>query len=347
MTMPDHGDHASSTTAPSTVSTSSRRWNGGTWAVLAGGVVLVLAATAGIVVAAAQSHTDEAATVASLSDEFIASATTANDDTWRELSSNRLRNSTLDRSPLRLDEATMTALDVEVSATPGAPTFVQSSDLDKLVDEEHADSASVMIDLKYSYTTFDHDFTFAVPQQLWLTRPFYYGDDTPDRADSDRTPSAIGPWRVTALSSPQFSAANPGIGRALAGTTLQTTERGGGSTCSSVGGVFAQLSDSARTTGELRSDCWLREDGSSVIGENVDLALLATEFPLFDASHVPDAALKIRTPMEGNPLLAQYPISTSDGEYMITLGAASVGGSMVTFDDYHLRILGIQKEIAR
>lgn len=327
--------------------TTSRKWNAGTWAVLAAGVVLVLLAGAGIVVAGAEARAHGTGDAVKVAEKFVASASTAEDDAWRDLSSNRMRNSTLDRSPLRLDEATMQALDVTMSASAGEPRFVRSAQVDETVDEQQADTAFVMIDLKYSYTTFGSDFTFAIPQQLWLTRPFYYGNDTPDRADADRTPTAIGPWRATALSSPQASGANPGMGQTPAKTTLKTTERGGGTTCSSVGGVFAQLSNAARTNGELKSDCWLREDGSSVIGDDVNLDLLAKEFPLFDASHVPESSFKLRTPLEGNPLLAQYPISTSDGDYIVTLGAASVGGAMITFDDYHLRILGIQKEVAR
>ena len=332
--------------APSSTGRPSR-WNGGTWAVLAAGIVLVLLASAGVVVAASSAQARGTGEAADVAEQFIASATAANDDAWRDVSSNRMRTTTLDRSPLRLDESTMQSLEVDLKSEVGEIQFVRSADVDELVDEQDADTAFVTIDLTYDYRTFGHDFSAAIPQQLWLTRPFYYGDDVADRADPDRTPTAIGPWRATALSSPQHSAANPGFGMTPALTSLKTTERGGGRTCSSVGGVFAQLSDSARTSGELRSDCWLREDGSSVIGEDVDLALLAAEFPLFDASHVPDSAFKLRTPLEGNPLLAQYPISTSQGEIMITLGAASVGGSAISFDDYHLRILSIQKEQER
>ncbi len=324
-----------------------RRWNGGTWAILAAGIVVVLLAGAGIVVASVQAHARGTGEAAEVAEAFITSATAADDDAWREVSSNRLRNTSLDRSPLRLDEATMEALEVEMTAERGDLQFLRSTDTTVVVDEPQADTAVLTVDLKYAYTTFDHDFTFAIPQQLWLTRPFYYGDDVADRADEDREPTAIGPWRVTALSSPQHTAASPAMGQTPARTDLKTTERDGGSGCKSVGGVFTQLSDSARTGGELRSGCWLRDDGSSVIGEDVDLALFAAEFPLFDPSHVPDSAFKLRTPMEGSPLLAQYPISTSDGEYIITLGAASLGGAMVTFDDYYLRILSIQKERAR
>ena len=324
-----------------------RTWNGGTWAVLAAGVVVVLLAGAAIVVASVQAQARDTGEAAAVAEEFIASATAADDDAWREVSSNRLRSTSLDRSPLRLDEVTMAALDAEMSAESGELRFVRSAQADALVDESQADTAFLTVDLEYSITTFGRDFTFAIPQQVWLTRPFYYGDDVADRADADRAPTAIGPWRVTAISSPQHSAANPGMGQTPARTDLATTERSGGSECTSVGGVFTQLSDSARTGGELRSGCWLRDDGSSVIGDDVDLALLAAEFPLFDTSHVPESSFKLRSPMEGNPLLAQYPISTSDGEYIITLGAASVGGAMVTFDDYYLRILSIQKEGAR
>lgn len=322
----------------------SSRWNGGTWAVLAGGVVLVLVAAAGIVVAATSAQARGTGEAAAVAKQFISSATAADDDSWREVSSNRMRATTLDRSPLRLDESTMQSLEVDLTSEVGELQFVRSADVNELVDEQDADTAFITIDLSYDYRTFGRDFSAAIPQQLWLTRPFYYGDDIADRADPDRTPTAIGPWRATALSSPQHSEANPGFGMTPARTNLQTTERGGGNTCSSVGGVFAQLSDSARTTGELRSDCWLREDGSSVIGEDVDLAQLAAELPLFDVSHVPDSSFKLRTPIEGSPLLAQYPMSTSQGEIIITLGAASVGGSAISFDDYHLRILSIQKE---
>ena len=328
-----------------TVSAPSRErvWNGGTWAVLAAGIVLVLVAASALVFAQTQAHARGNGEAAEVAEAFVESAA-GDSDAWRDLSSARLINTYQNESPLRLDAETTEALDMQLEYDTGELQFTTSLDPNSAADEGDADSAYMIIDLRYHWKAWEYEFTHSVQQQIWLTRPFYYGDDIPDRADPQRQPTAVGPWRVTMLSYPQFSEMDPNLGASSARTDLKTTDRTPGfPSCESVGSLFEQLSDGARTSGKMRSTCWLKEDGSSIIGDDVDPNELAAALPVYGLQSPPDSAFRLRTMMEGKPLLAQYPIRTSNGDYIITLGAGSENGVTATFEDYQLRIISIQK----
>lgn len=316
-----------------------QRRNTRTRLVFAGGLTLVLIAGAALITAAWHDGHRRDGAAAQVATSFLELAAT-NDDSWREYSSALMRNTYLDASPLQLDPATAGALKMQVDYREGDLVFVRSVAPNDSVKERDADTASMVIKLTYEWDAGGESHTYTATQELWLTRAFYYGDAVADRADPDRRPTAIGPWQATMLSFPERV-----NGGSL--TDLEAGDRGYQETCRTVGKVFEQLSTAARQRGNLASSCWLTSDGYFVRDESLDTQTLIDEMPVYNEYSPPDSALRIRTYLEGRPLLAQYPIETSAGTYVVTLGASSLDGTAITDSNYQLRILSIQLEEAQ
>jgi len=251
---------------------------------------------------------------------------------WRDAASDLMQTVVPIGSPMRGEDSTADALRLTVTYEAGELNFAGDS-------VAGSDVATAMVTLHYRYRVLGERGSAAIPQKVWLTRPFYYGDDVPQRADADRQPSAVGPWRVTGITLPSAN----DLGESARGEYQLTSDaRGAGDDvyCYSPAKALAQLADSARINGTLASSCFLgAPDGSDVIDDDVDVAALIDEFPSIDdadpASIPPelirveaDALRTMRAPF------SQYVI---DDAFVVTFAAAKTEDGMAT------RVVRIQR----
>ena len=200
---------------------------------------------------------------------FLDAAVTG--DEWRDQASELLRDVVPVGAPLRGEEHTADALQLSIDYAVDSLIFSGET-------PATSDTAQATVSLRYEFATGGERGDATITQTIWLTRPFYFDDDEPRRADPDRRPSAVGPWRVTGITLPTTDT--------TAGTYgLRSDGRGPADDvhCYSPVKALAQLSDAARVDGTLTSSCYLgTDDGSDVIADGVDRAALIAAFPAVD-----------------------------------------------------------------
>jgi len=244
---------------------------------------------------------------------------------WRSTASELMQSVVPIGSPLRGENSTADALRLTVTYDAGDLEFSGDSAAD-------SDVATAMVTLHYSYRILGERGSAAIPQKVWLTRPFYYDDDEPQRADADRRPSAVGPWRVTGITLPTAN----DLGESARGDYQLTSDaRGAGDDvyCYSPAKALSQLADSARINGELASSCFLgAPDGSDVIDDDVDVSELIDVFPsVDDADPASMPAELIRVEADAlRSMRAPFSQYVIDDAFVVTFAAAKTDDGMST-----------------
>lgn len=292
-----------------------RAWTRGTTALL---VVCLL--VAGLAIAAAAllpSYLRDGArreAEATLHD-FLDQATQG-DARWRDLASPMLHGVVPTGAPVIGEGQTADALRLTASYTAGDLSFDGSV-------LERSDTASALVTIRYRYRILGERGTASIPQRVWLTRPFYYDSAVPRRADANKTPSAVGPWRVTGITLP--AAGDRG---ARAASDLTSDPRGPADdfACESAASALEEISDEARIDATLASSCFLgAEDGADVLPEGLDRDALVAAFPAIDDADPASMPVEL-TRVEGDAIRAlrapftQYIVAD---RYVLTFAAAS------------------------
>ncbi|GAA2895550.1 hypothetical protein [Microbacterium esteraromaticum] len=246
---------------------------------------------------------------------FLDAATQGESD-WRDAASPLLAEAVPVGAPVIGDEQTADALHLTASYTAGGLTFDGAS-------LERSDTASAVVTIRYRHRIGGKRGTAAIPQRIWLTRPFYYGSTVPQRADAKKAPTAVGPWRVTGITLPAA-----GDRAARAESTLASDPRGSADdfACETPANALAQLADAARIDATLTSSCFFGgDDGAEVLADDVDPDALVAEFPAVDAAD-PSSIPAELTRVEGDAMRALRPPFTQylvADRYVVTFAAVT------------------------
>lgn len=261
---------------PAPSSAHPHTWTAGTVVLL---VVCVLI-SAGAVTAAAvlpgyardAARRDAESTLRAFLDDAI-----ANDAGWTDEAGALLESTVPLGAPLVGDPATAEAIELSAQYEIERLRFFGDS-------LANSDSANATVTVRYSYTLLGERGTASIPQNVWLTRPFYYGDEVPQQADPTASPTAIGPWQVVGISVP--SKDDLGGDAPTSRCDLTSEERPGDSiSCHSPVSALVEVADNARIDGRLASGSFLgAQDGSDVIDPALDTSALLEAFPAVDAA---------------------------------------------------------------
>ncbi|QMU96797.1 hypothetical protein FVO59_05850 [Microbacterium esteraromaticum] len=255
-----------------TVPPRRRAWTRGTTALL-----IVCVVVAGLAVATAAllpghlrdgARRDAEAALRAFLDDA-----TQGDPDWRDLASPMLHGVAPIGAPVVGEEQTADALQLTASYTTGDLRFAGRT-------LESSDTASAMVTIRYRYRILGERGTASIPQRVWLTRPFYYDSAVPQRADAKKTPSAVGPWRVTGITLP---AADERGARAASDLVSDARNPADDFACETPARALAEISDEARIDATLTSSCFLgADDGADVLAEGIDREALIAAFPAID-----------------------------------------------------------------
>ncbi|MDQ0614592.1 hypothetical protein QF046_002233 [Microbacterium sp. W4I4] len=243
---------------------------------------------------------------------------TASDADWQDTASTQLQALVPMGAPLLGERITADALKLSARYEIGELSFSRD-------DLRRSDVASAIVVVHYRYTILGETGRASVTQKVWLTRPFYYGDDQPQQADATESPSAVGPWRVAGLSVPSSE-----DGKAPASEFDLASEERPSDTlaCYAPVSALVQVADNARIDGVFASSCFLGEDdGSDVLGDGVDPAALLEAFPAItdgDPASLPPELIRVDADIMHamRPPFTQYLIGD---RYVVTFAAVSTG----------------------
>lgn len=309
-----------------------RTWTTGTIVLL---IVCALVAAAAITAAALlpgfvrdEPRRDAESTLLSFLD-----AAAAIDADWQDDASPLLRGVVPIGAPLLGESTTADALKLSVTYDIADLTFTGKT-------LETSDTASADIVVHYSYRVLDEKGTASIPQTVWLTRPFYYGDDQPQRVVSKNTPTAVGPWRVAGISLPPASDDDDRTLRTK--FDLASDERDDDDiACYSPVKALVQFADKARIDGELASSCFLgAADGSDVIAEKIDREALIEAFPAIDEGDpfsIPPELMRVDAD-SFHSLRAPFTQFLIDDVYVLTFAAVVTAN-----DDEAVRLISVQR----
>lgn len=259
---------------------------------------------------------------------FLDDATTIDAD-WRDAASPLLQTAVPVGAPLTGEQATADALKLSARYRIGELSFEGRS-------LERSDTASVLVTITYHYTILGERGSASVSQLVWLTRPFYYGDDRPQQVRARAAPTAVGPWRVTGITAP--------TGKGTARSTLGLRSDGrddDGLACYSAANALEQIADHARIDGRLQSSCFLgADDGADVLSDGVDQEALLEAFPAIDrtdAGSMPPELTRVVTAGDGSAGAPFTEFLIAD-RYVVTLAAVTTGA-----DRRAVRIVSIRE----
>lgn len=287
----------------------------------------------------------EAVAQATLTSFLDASA--SGDDAWRDFANENLLRAVPVGSPMRGEAETAEALDLQVTYELGELEFHSPG------GAFDSDVASADITVTYTFSALGSEHTSTAKQEVWLTRPFYFGDDLPQRSNggSSSAVTGVGPWRVTSFVEPYLSSSgsdNP----AFFATDFVVDFKGpdDGNICYSSEQVIREMSELARIEGELISSCNFGIAGATRVGADVDIAELAKAFPVMDASSYGQAfPLAELTQIEsggnfqGQPPIQQYYLVTGAGNFVIAVAAVTFEGEEDASEYGSTRVVSIQK----
>lgn len=255
---------------------------------------------------------------------------TALDAGWQDAASTQLQALVPMGAPLLGERTTADALKLSARYEIGELSFSRD-------DLRRSDVASAIVVVHYRYTILGESGRASVAQKVWLTRPYYYGDDQPQQADATASPSALGPWRVAGLSVPSAEDA----GASASEFDLASEERTADTlACYAPVSALVQVADNARIDGVLASSCFLgKEDGSDVLAEGVDTAALLEAFPAItdgDPASLPPELVRIDADIMHalRPPFTQFLIGD---RYVVTFAAVSTGSGRTA-----VRLVSIQ-----
>lgn len=302
-------------------------------------IALVVGGAAGAVALTQHQATAHERQAQEALDGFLENAT-AGDEKWRDFANQNLLGKVTIGAPIRGEETTAEALDLTVKYEVGELQF--QSDLPSFP----SDLASADLKLSYTFTVNGEEITSTAMQEIWLTRPFYYGDDVPQRS-SNETPTAIGPWRVTSMTLPR-SNGEIGDGSDYFTTDIEVPaiENVDDTFCFDAPELLEDISTAARTHAEVRSYCFF-DDGDIELGENVDLDDLAMSFPPIDAlnqAYLPPELIQVDPGVANNsvPPLREYLIRGAGASYVLTVAYVETSGGSDSVSASN-RIVSIQQ----
>lgn len=310
---------------PASAAGRERMWNGGTWTVLAACTVVVVAVS--VLTgwhlssrAAAQPVSAEVVLVAFLEDA------TSGDDGWKQSVTPGMRQ-TADGTfaPLYGDYGTGESLQLDVSYEVDADSFLYSSDgWDSTpVDEHEASAMSARVTFEYQFTLADQKYTAEIVQLVWVTRPFYYGDDEPSvPAPSHGTPTAVGPWKVTAIGSDtrSWDLADDVATTDVTSPAFEDDDL----ICRQANLILTKMSERARQRGKLGSGCLFGDGELRVRADDVDPDAVAAGFPVLTFnSPLSNELIGLRRTQGQTTPLQQYTIDSGDKRFVFTLVAAN------------------------
>ena len=306
-----------------------------TWIVLAA-TLLIVGGAAGFVgwtvVSANAAATSEAPDVV---DGFLAAAT-ADDPSWTEDASPGYIAISGAATPLFGDARAAEVLDLSIDYDKRGILYGVNGTAG-YESPSGADTAKALVDMTYTFTVDGTPQTATSTREIWLTRPYYYGDDVPSAARQGETPTAIGPWRVTGAAS-----AAAYEGEVVATTSFEPARVDQACYTSDV--VLSQLSEIARTEGVLAAIC-LSGGTSTSFDDGIDIDALAAGFPVVgQAAPLTDLMGWHNDPSTPAPL-EQYLISAGDADYVFVFASTGVGGELT--NDSERRIILISKAETR
>ncbi len=299
-------------------------WTRGTIITLVVCLVLVFGAAAGAVAFFNHSSTAHERQANEALEGFVSNSVKG-DAKWRDFANQKLLDKVVLGSPILGESTTAKALDLKIDYELGPLIF--QSDLPNLP----ADLAHAKLKLTYTFSLDGVEATSTAYQTVWLSRPFYYGDDVPARA-TGQEPSAIGPWRVTSLVLPTDGESGGNEGTEYFKTDIEVPfiEDVDDTYCFAAPNLLEDVSTASRTEAEVRSFCFW-DEGSIALGDNVDLDDMAMSFPPIDAmqaSQMPPELVQLDPGMayQSAPPLREYLIRGASGTYVLTLIGVQVTG---------------------
>lgn len=306
-----------------------------TWIVLAA-TLLIVGGAAGFVgwtvVSANAAATSEAPDVV---DGFLAAAT-ADDPSWTEYASPGYIAISGAATPLFGDARAAEVLDLSIEYDKRDIRYGVNGTAG-YESPGGADTAKALVDMTYTFTVDGTPHTATSTREIWLTRPYYYGDDVPSGVRQGETPTAIGPWRVTG------GASAAAYQEEVVATTSFEPPRVD-QACYTSGVVLSQLSEIARTEGVLAAIC-LSGGTSTSFDDGIDIDALAAGFPVIgQVAPLTDLMGWHNDPSTPAPL-EQYLVSSGDTDYVFVFASTGVGGELT--NDSERRIILISKAETR
>ena len=309
-----------------------RIWNLQTLLVLLVCVALLIAAPIVLFSARSDAHREPAQQVL---DSFV-SAAAKSDDSWRKYASPRLSEKIEVGAPIGGEAATAEKLGLRVEYELGELTFEGPSERS---GADEYDVASAPVTLTYTFQAYGEQHIGTAEQTVWLTRPFYYGSEEPQRSDRRKTPTGVGPWRVTNLTLP-YAGPNGEDDRSRSFFTSDLSEEYDkevdGNICYSPISALEDLSENIRIDGEVVTSCVPIDGESFTVAQSVDDASFAAGFPVIDSlkpQFAPRDLVMLDPGYSGQlPPIMQYHIKTSEGEYVVTYASTELEGK----DDYSM-----------
>lgn len=304
-----------------------------TWAVLAATVLVVGGVSGGLWWGSTSARADIQAQAPAVLDGFLAAASTG-DATWTDFASPGLGSSAV-APPLFGDAKAAASIDLSVSYSAGPMVYGRGSvPRDELPDGN--DVALSLVDVTYTFTVDGQQQTATTTQSVWLSRPFYFGDETPSEARYDEEPTSVGPWRVSGFTAP--SPGEAGDREVLAASSYSVAEDDPG--CRSAIDILARMSELARENDFLPALC-LSGGRTTTVGDDVDVDAIGKAFPaLTYLSPFPEA-----TALEGTydtpAPLQEYRVTIADADYTFVLAAVGDQGQRTSQAGW--RIISIQK----
>ncbi|MDF2991975.1 MAG: hypothetical protein K0S37_2489 [Microbacterium sp.] len=304
-----------------------------TWAVLAATVLVVGGVSGGLWWGSTSARADIQAQAPAVLDGFLAAAT-AGDATWTDFASPALGSSAL-AMPLFGDAKAAASIDLAVTYEAGPLAYGRSSVArDELPDGN--DAALALVDLTYTFTVDGQQQTATTTQSVWLSRPFYYGDDTPAQARYDQEPTSAGPWRVSGFTAPTSGDLQ---GReALAASSYVAAEDD--SVCRSAIDLLARMSELARENNFIPALC-LSGGRTTTVGDDVDVDAIGKSFPALTYLSPFREATSVEGSYDNPAPLQEYRITIGDADYIFVL--AAVGEQGQRSSEAGWRIISIQR----
>lgn len=265
-------------------------------------ILIIGAVCAGVWFArsASPTHALPGPTASEVAARFVA-AVNSGSDAWRAETLPTLlsRFEAGSAAPLRGRADALAAFEVTVTVQSGPLSFRSAG---SPTDQEAlADHASASLQLAYRAPTPQGMVEVTSSVELWLARPFFYGQDEPSEYRAGEQPSAVGPWRVLELM-PQSAWTST--------LQLQTA-------CTSPQDVLAALSRSARVDGTLATLCTVGFE--SEVPVQGDAAAVAAEFPLVNEFTPLHDAMAPRDGQHDAAVLVQAALPVEDGTLIVVM----------------------------
>lgn len=305
-----------------------------TWGVLAATVLVVGGGIAALVWGASSASAELASDAPAVLDDFLA-ATTTGDPSWTEYVTPGL--AALSRDPLLYGDVEAAEL-IELSVDYDAGALMYGTNgYGDFTDPADSDAAVSIVDFTYSFRVDDEVRTATYTSAVWLTRAYYYGDDTPSEYREGAIASAAGPWRVAGVVWPRETDLE---GRTpLHETTYVAAVPQQG--CFSGTGVLLEMSESSRVDGVIQTACL--SGGASTRSDGVDAEVLGRDFPILNESESLDDVMGFAPSGPPGPL-TEHRLRIGDADYVFVFASEAVDGKLE--HESRVRLIAVQKESA-